>query len=251
MPELAALVGQRAVDQLSVSHSQESLRGFFRSFIYSENSAIAAQLTALRSRLEAQKATKALTSVESLVLRLHDQYQNDIGCFCPFILNYITLKPGEAIFLGANEPHAYLLGDCIECMAGSDNVVRAGLTPKFIDKDTLHRMLTYRTGAPTVTFGDRLDEARRLYTPPVPEFEVEAIELGAHQKYALKPRQGASLVLVVDGEGSASVGQEAVSVGRGRVYFQPAGEHVSFETSSSGLKMFRASPNESATAASS
>ncbi|CAJ0750428.1 1406_t:CDS:2, partial [Entrophospora sp. SA101] len=30
------------------------------------------------------------------------------------------------IFLGANEPHAYLSG---ECMAASDNVVRAGLTP--------------------------------------------------------------------------------------------------------------------------
>lgn len=45
--------------------------------------------------------------------------------------------------LAANEPHAYLSGDCIECMATSDNVVRAGLTPKFKDSQTLINMLTY------------------------------------------------------------------------------------------------------------
>lgn len=40
-------------------------------------------------------------------------------------------------------PHAYLKGDCVECMACSDNTVRAGLTPKFIDVSTLCEMLSY------------------------------------------------------------------------------------------------------------
>lgn len=184
------------------------------------------------------------------MLRLHDEYQDDIGCFCPFILNYVTLKPGEAIFLGANEPHAYLSGDCMECMAGSDNVVRAGLTPKFIDKDTLHRMLTYRTGRPSVISGERVDDVTRIYTPPVPEFEVEAIELDQHQKQALSARKGASILLVVSGQGAASVAsseQPTFSLTRGRVFFLPAGEQVTLESSASseGLKVFRASPNES------
>lgn len=48
--------------------------------------------------------------------------------------------------LAANEPHAYLKGDCIECMATSDNVVWAGLTPKFKDAETLINMLTYNIG---------------------------------------------------------------------------------------------------------
>jgi len=48
--------------------------------------------------------------------------------------------------LAANEPHAYLKGDCVECMATSDNVVRAGLTPKLKDSDTLIKMLTYNLG---------------------------------------------------------------------------------------------------------
>ena len=33
------------------------------------------------------------------------------------------LEPGEALFLPPNEPHAYLSGECVECMAASDNVV--------------------------------------------------------------------------------------------------------------------------------
>jgi hypothetical protein len=39
--------------------------------------------------------------------------------------------------------HLRVAGDCVECMACSDNVVRAGLTPKFKDVPTLCDMLTY------------------------------------------------------------------------------------------------------------
>lgn len=55
--------------------------------------------------------------------------------------------------MGADIPHAYLqgisdlylhnIGEIIESMACSNNVVRAGLTPKAIDKETLLKMLTY------------------------------------------------------------------------------------------------------------
>lgn len=45
-----------------------------------------------------------------LVLRLNSQFPGDIGVFCPFLLNYMVLQPGEAIFLGAGEPHAYISG---------------------------------------------------------------------------------------------------------------------------------------------
>ena len=57
------------------------------------------------------------------------------------------LQPGEALYLGANEPHAYIAGECVECMAASDNVIRAGLTPKWKDVDTLIHYLTYIHGA--------------------------------------------------------------------------------------------------------
>ena len=55
--------------------------------------------------------------------------------------------------MAANEPHAYVAGEIIECMACSDNVVRAGLTPKFKDVDNLVNMLTYSQGGPTINAG--------------------------------------------------------------------------------------------------
>lgn len=71
------------------------------------------------------------------------RYPGDVGVVAPYLLNTIVLKPGDAIFLAANEPHAYLSGDCVEVMACSDNVVRAGLTPKLRDVPTLCGMLSY------------------------------------------------------------------------------------------------------------
>lgn len=87
---------------------------------------------------------KQLTSKEELVLRLEKQYPDDVGVLAALLFNYVKLNPGEALFLGPNEPHAYIYGECIECMATSDNVVRAGLTPKKRDVEILCSMLSYK-----------------------------------------------------------------------------------------------------------
>lgn len=58
------------------------------------------------------------------------------------------LLPGESLFICPNEPHSYLQGDAIECMARSDNVVRVGLTEKYKDIETLSEMLSYNPGIP-------------------------------------------------------------------------------------------------------
>ena len=86
---------------------------------------------------------RSLTQKEQLVLSLEKQYPGDVGVLAAFFLNFVKLNPGEALYVSANEPHAYLSGECIECMATSDNVVRAGLTPKYRDVQTLCSMLTY------------------------------------------------------------------------------------------------------------
>jgi mannose-6-phosphate isomerase len=67
----------------------------------------------------------------------------------------------------------YLGSDCIECMAASDNVVRAGLTPKFKDVKTLCTMLTYDTGKDWIINGTPFANGTGLsYDPPVEEFAV-------------------------------------------------------------------------------
>lgn len=73
-------------------------------------------------------------------------------------------------------PFSRLSLDCVECMACSDNTVRAGLTPKFIDVPTLCEMLSYTPGPSR----DRLfsptqskdDPCLSIYDPPVPDFTI-------------------------------------------------------------------------------
>ena len=60
-----------------------------------------------------------------------------------YFLNLVTLAPGQAMYLPANEPHAYVSGELVEAMAASDNVIRAGLTPKLRDTSVLCSSLTY------------------------------------------------------------------------------------------------------------
>lgn len=45
-----------------------------------------------------------------LVVRLHEQFSYDNGILMVYFLNYMQLKPGEAIYLAANDPHAYISG---------------------------------------------------------------------------------------------------------------------------------------------
>ncbi len=69
----------------------------------------------------------------------------------------------------------------MECMACSDNVVRAGLTPKYKDVPTLCEMLTYKATTakerifPSVT--DESDPNITIYNPPVPDFGVRRIKV--------------------------------------------------------------------------
>ncbi|MEZ9901713.1 mannose-6-phosphate isomerase, class I [Vibrio breoganii] len=66
-----------------------------------------------------------------------NQYPGDNGILAPLLLNIVELQPGEAMFLHAETPHAYVEGTALEVMASSDNVLRAGLTPKHIDVEQL------------------------------------------------------------------------------------------------------------------
>ena len=105
-----------------------------------------------KALLTLQSSLAGIASAERdaalLAIRLSKDFAGDGGIFAGYFLNIVHLLPGQSLFLGPNIPHAYIAGDCLECMAESDNTVRAGLTPKFIDKETLLSMLDYSGGVP-------------------------------------------------------------------------------------------------------
>lgn len=169
-----------------------------------------------------------------LVTRLHGQFGPDHGLFVLFFLNFVTLQPGEALFLQADDIHAYVSGDIIECMASSDNVVRAGFTPKFKDVDTLVNMLTYNyapideqkmqpTEYPYATLNRTAyssGSAVTLYDPPIDEFSVvQTVLRGNGAKATLDPLDGPSIIICTAGKGRISVGPTVQEIKEGYVFF--------------------------------
>ena len=185
-----------------------------------------------------------------LVIRLDSQFPRDIGLFVQFFLNYVKLKVGEAMFLKADDIHAYLSGEIIECMASSDNVVRAGFTPKFKDVPTLTSMLTYSYAPiseqkmspvdyPYVTLSASAyssNSSSILYDPPIPEFAVVRTALNkSGAKATFDPIQGPSLVLCTKGKGTISVGPKKEKLEEGYVFFVGATAEVVIESETDGV----------------
>ncbi|XP_008834736.1 mannose-6-phosphate isomerase isoform X1 [Nannospalax galili] len=256
VPEFQSLIGDDATAQLRQSMNGDSqavasaLQSCFSHLMKSEKKLVVEQLNLLVKRISQQAS--AGNSMEDtcgeLLLRLHQQYPGDIGCFAIYLLNLITLKPGEAMFLEANVPHAYLKGDCVECMACSDNTVRAGLTPKFIDVPTLCEMLSYtptpskaRLFTPTQS---QDDPYLSIYDPPVPDFTVMKMEVpGSITEYKVLVLDSASILLIVQGTVTATTPtvQAAIPLQRGGVLFIGANESVSLKpTMPKDLLIFRA-----------
>ena len=183
-------------------------------------------------------------------MRLSTQYPGDIGVFAPLVLNYVQLAAGDGIFLAANEPHAYLQGDIIECMACSNNVVRAGCTPKFKDVAELKRMLTYTCHRPVDLVerpaASEVDGGMLTYPAHTPEFVIKATPtLAAAQPCALAAAPSASIVLVTEGSGTfagtfaASAGGDATAFSAGDVFLMAAGASYAIADAAAGTQVFQ------------
>jgi mannose-6-phosphate isomerase len=122
----------------------------------------------------------------------------DVGLFSFFFFNIIELKPGQAIFTDAGVPHAYLRGNIIECMANSDNVVRAGLTNKFKDVKTLLKIIKYDFHKYNIiNFEQKFDEV--TYKTEAKEFEISHFAKDSRFKKNLDSGNKPSIYLLTKG----------------------------------------------------
>ncbi len=112
------------------------------------------------------------------VLELGEAYPLDPGVLTALLLNRVRLGPGEGLFLGAGNLHAYLRGTAVEVMANSDNVLRGGLTPKHVDVPELLAVLDFTPAKLSDLLpGVHTLGAERIYSTPASEFRLSRIEL--------------------------------------------------------------------------
>ncbi|MFH1957321.1 MAG: mannose-6-phosphate isomerase, class I [bacterium] len=145
---------------------------------------------------------------EIWTLKVNEQYKDDFGILAVYFLNLIQLQPGEAMYLPAGELHAYLgklnpaspyEGAAVELMANSDNVLRGGLTNKYIDVCELLNILTFTSAEPKIIFPLPAACAERIYKTPADEFELSIIELTGNQVFTSDIKHSADIFIVMKG----------------------------------------------------
>lgn len=266
---LRALVGKEQAEELKnvandssadTSKAKTALRKAFTALMKQDKESVASmskELVSLAKEDKIKPGPSVNTSEElnELVIRCNGQFPADIGLFVLFFLNFVKLAPGQAMYLKADDIHAYISGDIIECMASSDNVIRAGFTPKFQDVNTLTDILTYDHDPPEQQLLQPVDypyatlnttayssnSSSLLYDPPIEEFSVVRTALNKPgAKATFEGLAGPSIVIATNGNGKISVGPKTEDLKEGYVYFIGATAELVIESDSDELVTFRA-----------
>ena len=157
------------------------------------------------------------------VLTLRQHYPEDAGRFMPLLLNVVRLAPGEAMFLHARTPHAYLSGCGLEIMANSDNVLRAGLTSKHMDIAELVASVDFSSRpASSLLTPPALRQGEQSFPVPVSDFCFSVAELPSLPQPVRW--QGPRIVFCLLGSVCCTAGGQTLSLSPGESLFIPASE---------------------------
>ncbi|GLR09395.1 mannose-6-phosphate isomerase [Mixta theicola] len=222
LAEIIALLQPVAGAHPAIAHflqqpDEASLATLFSSLLSLRQEEKKRAIDILKAALHAQEGEPWQT-----IQNIAEWYPDDSGLFSPLLLNVIELQPGEAMFLFAETPHAYLRGVALEVMANSDNVLRAGLTPKHIDIAELmaNVKFTPRTTDSLLT-EPVLHNDTRDFPVPVDDFAFAIHQLNATP--ITLSQQSAAILFCIEGEARLT-GQQQLTLRAGESCFVAAGE---------------------------
>jgi len=171
-------------------------------------------------------------------VRLGELYPDDPGIVTSLLLNLVHLQPGQAIYLGAGNLHAYLDGVGVEIMASSDNVLRGGLTTKHVDLEELLAVLEFVDGPVPVLSPVPVDTHEVSWLTPAPEFRLSRVDV--HGETVARVVEGPEILICTEGRVDVQdqSGRAAVRLVSGQACFVP-GTGVSTTLAGAGT-VFRA-----------
>ena len=190
-----------------------------------------------------RSGAKEFASEVMTVLELGERYPGDAGVLAALLINRISLKPGEGIFLAAGNLHSYLRGMGMEVMANSDNVLRGGLTPKHVDVPELLRVLNFTPVADSRA-PVRREGIEVVYETPAPEFAASAITLDGgdlgHEVDAPAGHVGPQVLVCTEGSVIVRAGSDEVRLARGAAAWVAADDGPIRLEADSPARVFRA-----------
>ena len=155
-----------------------------------------------------------------LMRRCAELYPGDPALVAPLYLNVFNLRAGEAVFLRPGLPHAYVYGFGVELMTNSDNVLRGGLTRKYVDLPELLNVLDCSPFAPVVL---RPPPGGLSFTYPAPCDEFALSVYHGSGGDAVPAAQGPAICVVIEGEATLCGEHERLTLKQGESVFIPAG----------------------------
>ncbi len=199
---------------------EKFLKDIYSGINYSNENNLISTLQKVKEKIQSKEIKN---EQEKLFLELEEKYKNDAGLLSVLILKLKKLQKGEAIFLEAGIPHAYIKGDIIECMANSDNVIRAGLTPKFKDIPALIETVDYAIKEIEIIDTELIAE-EKIYKTKAKEFEVSFLELNENENLSFETFSKPGIIFLL--EGSVSLRSEKenfeMEIKKGNSVFIPA-----------------------------
>ncbi len=175
------------------------------------------------------------TSRGPLIEEINEHFRHDVGLLVSLLLNYVELKPGQALYLPAGNIHAYLSGLGVEVMAASDNVLRAGLTTKPIDKDELIAITDFRELRNPLASEKLLVNGLVEYQTDAQDFKVYRVEPSGTNMLVDLRLPGKAILACVAGEITVSTSkEETLSLRRGEVCYFEAANYFSVLGSGTG-----------------
>lgn len=146
--------------------------------------------------------------------RLLEFYPDDIGTLSPYMLNVVHLQIGEALYLKPGTLHAYVLGNGVELMSASDNVLRGGLTKKHMDLDELGRIMSFSGGRVEKVKSHQDSNGRRIYEVPSSSFALSSAQSGEYLIKESRFRIG----IVIEGVVRFSDSGESITFNKGSIF---------------------------------
>ncbi|KAL8758539.1 MAG: hypothetical protein Q9184_003892 [Pyrenodesmia sp. 2 TL-2023] len=181
--------------------------------------------------------------------RLQKQYsKEDPGNLVALLtMNFLQLSAGDAIYVPADAPHAYLSGDIVECMARSNNVLNTGFCPRAgrDSIDLFNAALTFSPhNAEEVKLGtsqtDKSENGKtHEYAPPMSEFNMLKTRLKEGETEKIRAIAGPSVLFATTGSGKLTADGQTHDISEGYVFFVGQGTEVTHEATSE-LEVYQA-----------
>ncbi|XP_014284723.1 uncharacterized protein [Halyomorpha halys] len=247
VPELEMIIPKELIRKYLIKPRKEWFIQILLNVLSREEDVMEATIERFLQRLENESEDKKNRYLYNLIKKFSECCPNDVGVFMCYFLNYFTIERGEWVYIPPGIPHSYIEGDCIECSACSDNVIRCGLTPKFKDIDVFLEIVdfkSYQIDRLVMEAVPRTSGTVLVYNPPLYEFGVTKIIIENGETFQTPLYEAFCTFIVMSGEGEVGEDNGKRAIKMGSIFFLFANERYLIRcTKGSTMVLYFAYPN--------